>query len=236
MISRICELPTCFKTFQAREADVKRGMNKYCSRACSHAGRRLSPKKAETPNVECSWCGIGIYRSAHQIKVCKSKQFYCCTGHAGLDAGSGGLKTGPEATDKLVPFCACGRKYTGKLNKCRACVKADLISAWLNGNMSVTRHGGQSSEPRPFVKEYLKETRGDCCEVCGFDELAPDGRSIIQMDHIDGDHMNNAIDNLKLLCPNHHAMTPTFGSRNKNSTRAYRRNFTYEDKIPAPTA
>lgn len=29
-------------------------------------------------------------------------------------------------------------------------------------------------------------------------------------------------ENLQVLCPNHHAMTEHFGSRNKNSTRRYR--------------
>lgn len=33
---------------------------------------------------------------------------------------------------------------------------------------------------------------------------------------------NNKEQNLQVLCPNHHAMTEHFGSRNKNSTRKYR--------------
>ena len=38
----------------------------------------------------------------------------------------------------------------------------------------------------------------------------------------DGDATNNREENLQVLCPNHHAMTEHFGSRNKNSTRRYR--------------
>ena len=33
---------------------------------------------------------------------------------------------------------------------------------------------------------------------------------------------NNSEENLQLLCPNCHAMTENFGSRNKKSTRTYR--------------
>ena len=39
------------------------------------------------------------------------------------------------------------------------------------------------------------------------------------VDHIDGDAKNNKPDNLRILCPNCHAMTSTFGNRNKNSSR-----------------
>lgn len=46
--------------------------------------------------------------------------------------------------------------------------------------------------------------------------------SILQIHHIDGDATNNKEENLQVLCPNHHAMTEHFGSRNKNSTRRYR--------------
>lgn len=48
------------------------------------------------------------------------------------------------------------------------------------------------------------------------------GLSILQIHHIDGDATNNKEQNLQVLCPNHHAMTEHFGSRNKNSTRKYR--------------
>lgn len=43
-----------------------------------------------------------------------------------------------------------------------------------------------------------------------------------EIHHIDGDATNNKEQNLQVLCPNHHAMTEHFGSRNKNSTRKYR--------------
>ena len=48
------------------------------------------------------------------------------------------------------------------------------------------------------------------------------GTYALQIHHIDGDATNNREENLQVLCPNHHAMTEHFGSRNKNSTRRYR--------------
>jgi hypothetical protein len=41
------------------------------------------------------------------------------------------------------------------------------------------------------------------------------GRPIpLELDHIDGHHWNNSLDNLRLLCPNCHAQTPTYKARN----------------------
>ena len=44
-------------------------------------------------------------------------------------------------------------------------------------------------------------------------------KTILQIHHKDGDCTNNKPNNLMVLCPNCHAMTENFGSRNKNATR-----------------
>lgn len=54
------------------------------------------------------------------------------------------------------------------------------------------------------------------CKLCGLFEWQ--GKSIsLHLDHIDGDHRNNTLSNLRLLCPNCHSQTPTYGSKNKRS-------------------
>lgn len=37
----------------------------------------------------------------------------------------------------------------------------------------------------------------------------------LELDHIDGNHQNNNIDNIRLLCPNCHAIMPTNSGKNK---------------------
>jgi hypothetical protein len=61
-----------------------------------------------------------------------------------------------------------------------------------------------------ILEEGLKEHR---CEECGLTEWR--GRPIpLELDHVDGDRTNNRFENLRLLCPNCHALTPTYRGRN----------------------
>lgn len=57
------------------------------------------------------------------------------------------------------------------------------------------------------------------CYSCGLtnwlDQLIP-----LELEHIDGDRSNNLLENLTLLCPNCHALTPTY--RGKNMQKASR--------------
>jgi 5-methylcytosine-specific restriction endonuclease McrA len=51
------------------------------------------------------------------------------------------------------------------------------------------------------------------CVVCGLADWM--GTSIpLELDHIDGVRDNNSIENLRLICPNCHAHTPTYRGRN----------------------
>lgn len=70
------------------------------------------------------------------------------------------------------------------------------------------------------VKKYIFEKNEYKCEKCGNSYTNPyTNNSILQIHHIDGDCTNNKEENLQLLCPNCHAMTENYGSRNKKATR-----------------
>jgi hypothetical protein len=67
---------------------------------------------------------------------------------------------------------------------------------------------------RRLIDEGVLERR--CCG-CKLDTWL-DQPIPLELDHIDGNHQNNALDNLRLLCPNCHSLTPTFRGKNKRST------------------
>lgn len=66
-----------------------------------------------------------------------------------------------------------------------------------------------------IVNAGIKE---DKCELCGIVDWQ--GKSIaLELDHIDGDHMNNLLGNLRILCPNCHSQTPTHRGKNRKTVR-----------------
>lgn len=55
----------------------------------------------------------------------------------------------------------------------------------------------------PRLYENYTIYKKDCCEKCGF---IPEDRCQLDVDHIDGDHTNNALHNLQTLCANCHRL------------------------------
>lgn len=53
------------------------------------------------------------------------------------------------------------------------------------------------------------------CSICGQLPIHNGRDLVLQLDHINGIHNDNRINNLRILCPNCHTQTPTYGARNK---------------------
>lgn len=66
-------------------------------------------------------------------------------------------------------------------------------------------------------KRYLKEKRGDKCSECSQENSWNNKPLMLQLDHIDGNSDNNDLSNLRLLCPNCHSQTETYGNAGKGS-------------------
>jgi hypothetical protein len=73
-------------------------------------------------------------------------------------------------------------------------------------------------------KKYLIHKHGNKCMKCGWHEVNPTtGLIPIQLEHKDGNSENHNLNNLELLCPNCHSLTPTYGALNKGNGRSKRR-------------
>ena len=78
------------------------------------------------------------------------------------------------------------------------------------------RHG--SSIIKRLVGGNYKEYK---CENCGISEW--DGKPLrLQVHHINGDHNDNRIENLQLLCPNCHTQTDTYARNNIAKTNGFK--------------
>lgn len=83
-----------------------------------------------------------------------------------------------------------------------------LVELLVNGRLCQT-----NTLKRRLIQERLKEPQCEGCllyEWCG--EPIP-----LELDHVNGDRRDNRLGNLRLLCPNCHAMTPTYRGRNIGS-------------------
>lgn len=93
------------------------------------------------------------------------------------------------------------------------------IKRWLSGEES----GLVGNKISRLIRPWLIETRGEKCEKCGWNERhLVTGSVPIELHHEDGDYRNNRPENLKLLCPNCHSLTPTFRNLNAGNGRSYR--------------
>lgn len=96
-------------------------------------------------------------------------------------------------------------KVIGSLNESRRTIPLDDL---ISGKHQKDYQGNRYAER--LIKAGYKEHK---CEKCGLTEWL--GKPIpLQLHHKNGDHCDNKLENVELLCPNCHVMTDTYGGKN----------------------
>jgi 5-methylcytosine-specific restriction endonuclease McrA len=146
-------------------------------------------------------CGqIGKYVTTTK-KNCCSPHYNSCP--ANRKKNSNGLREAHLTNENMYKFDDIAR-YNSRLT-----VKENAAEKLLSGEYK----GTNSS-----IKFILYESFGveKKCQNCDLVEWQ--GVQIpLELDHINGDSTDNSVDNLRLLCPNCHSLTPTWRGRNVNT-------------------
>jgi 5-methylcytosine-specific restriction endonuclease McrA len=103
--------------------------------------------------------------------------------------------------------------------QCQANERRDAaVARWLK--KEIPGHKGSVMNIKAFVRAYMIEKAGNKCSKCGWNEPHPISKTPpLEINHIDGDASNTWEENLEVLCPNCHALTPNYKNRNKNGKR-----------------
>jgi len=114
---------------------------------------------------------------------------------------------------KQIKYCSktCQRKKEYK----------EYVDRWKQGNENGLKGKFSTSM---HIRRYLFEKYNSKCCKCGWDKINPITKNHpLEIDHKDGNWLNNKEDNLELLCPNCHSLTPTYKNLNKGKGRIGRK-------------
>ncbi len=76
------------------------------------------------------------------------------------------------------------------------------------------------------IRKYLGHKYDNKCCLCGWNKINPHtGISPLEIEHIDGNYLNNREENLMLICPNCHSLTPTYKGANRENDRKDRKQY-----------
>lgn len=169
----------------------------------------------------CKQCEKEIIRKDKRGSFCSHS---CSATYNNLRGATGRGKIYP-----FIPCPGCRKKIPhDKQEYCSLiCRKTHKTKRWLEGENFFLRWGGTPTHIRDFLLEEIDNR----CSQCGWKEInLTTGKCPLEVDHIDGDNNNNLKNNLRILCPNCHSLTPTFRNLNDKGHRKRGKRIRPEDR------
>jgi hypothetical protein len=215
----------CGKKFElaaSRVAQNKTGFF-FCCRQCYLLGRSLAHPKdpSKFANHNCYMCGKEVEVLISQ-KGMYTKHY--CSQECFKQGSAEHLK---KIVRKKKPqqYCIICKKPRSRYSKkyCSVQCIAEhryqmVVDNWLTG-----KDPGYNKAKllKQSIRRYLLKQANNACQLCGWNKCHPvNGLPVLQVHHIDGDWRNNRPENLQVLCPNCHALTPNNGYLNVGNGRS----------------
>ena len=159
-----------------------------------------------TLNDKCPACETPVYRRpCERIRFCSSK---CFESKRYRKKNTSCQQCGVL----LKPGAGSSAKFCSK-----SCSNRSRVGIKYDGTQPKSKTVNHSR-----ARVALIERDGDECKICGLCPVWMGKPLRLQIDHVDGDRSSNGLDNLRLLCPNCHTQTETFGNRKVRCEEAKR--------------
>jgi hypothetical protein len=183
---------------------TKRPGRRFCSNQCHllSSGPQRAASRSR-PRPPCPVCGsVDVARGA----TCCSRRCSDIHRRKAADPCARCGSTDRDVRNRRGPYCSWACFNEDRYHRTGGFAK--WVEGWVSGAISGTTEQGR---PDHRVRQALVFIRGQRCEACGWAQVNPvSGRVPLHVDHVHGDRARNRPEDVRLLCPNCHSLTPNY--------------------------